>query len=62
MTSTQHQPPLSSETKIWLDKFKDLQSALEEREVYFAESGADRELDFNADDDLIYVELSTLSM
>jgi len=64
---------LAKATQDWLSKFNSIQAGvqlccslehsstpLDEREIYHAESGMDRELDFNPEDDLVYVELSTL--
>ena len=51
---------LAKATQDWLAKFDTIQAALDEREIYHAESGLDRELDFNAEDDLVYAELSSM--
>ncbi len=51
---------LSPKTKAWLVKFSSVEAALEEREIYHAESGMDRELDFEADRDIVYSELCSL--
>ena len=51
---------MNHNTQAWLAKFNDVQAALDEREIYHAESGMDRELDFNAEDDIVYAELSLM--
>lgn len=48
-------------TNDWLSKFNgDVDRAIEEREIWFAETGADRELDFDPEDDSVYQELLAL--
>ena len=51
---------LTKAARDWLAKFDSIQAELDEREIYHAESGLDKELDFNAEDDIVYAELSLM--